>query len=73
MTSQDPEPRALNADRERVLSLLREHLAAGHLEIDEFERRIGQALVAPTLEDLDQLLADLPAISLPTPVPRTRR
>ena len=60
----DPRIRASDADRDRVAVLLREHHAAGRLTAEEFHERMEQALDAKTLGELDQLLADLPAIDL---------
>jgi len=51
-------------DRDRVTSLLREHHAAGRLTAEEFHDRMERALDAKTLGELDELLADLPAIDL---------
>ena len=60
----DPRIRASDADRDRTAALLREHHAAGRLSAEEFNERLDQAYAAKTLGDLDQLLADLPAIDL---------
>jgi len=60
----DPRIRASDADRDRVAALLREHHAAGRLTAEEFGERMDKALDAKTLGELDQLLADLPAIDL---------
>lgn len=60
----DPRMRASDADRDRTVSLLREHHAQGRLTAEEFGERIDRALVAKTRGDLDELLADLPAIDL---------
>jgi hypothetical protein len=60
----DPRIRASDADRDRVTSLLREHHAAGRLTAEEFHDRMERALDAKTLGELDELLADLPAIDL---------
>jgi Domain of unknown function (DUF1707) len=60
----DPRIRASDADRDRVAALLREHHAAGRLTAEEFDDRMTQALEAKTLGELDELLADLPAIDL---------
>jgi hypothetical protein len=60
----DPRIRASDADRDRVAALLREHHAAGRLTAEEFGERMDKALEAKTLGELDQLLADLPAIDL---------
>jgi Domain of unknown function (DUF1707) len=60
----DPRIRASDADRDRVAALLREHHAAGRLTAEEFHDRMDKALEAKTLGELDELLADLPAIDL---------
>jgi cobalamin biosynthesis protein CbiG len=60
----DPKLRASDADRERTVALLSEHLAAGRLTAEEFQERLDAAYAARTLGQLDELLADLPAIDL---------
>jgi hypothetical protein len=60
----DPRIRASDADRDRVASLLREHHAVGRLTAEEFHDRMDKALDAKTLGELDDLMADLPAIDL---------
>jgi hypothetical protein len=60
----DPRLRASDADRERTAELLREHHAVGRLTAEEFNDRLERAFAARTLGDLDELLADLPAIDL---------
>lgn len=60
----DPRIRASDADRDRAAALLREHHAAGRLTAEEFDDRMSRALEAKTLGELDELLADLPAIEL---------
>src|SRR5215467_13238088 len=60
----DPKMRASDADRDRTAALLREHHAAGRLTAEEFGERLDKTYVAKTLGELDQLLADLPAIDL---------
>ena len=60
----DPRIRASDADRDRVAALLREHHAAGRLTAEEFHERMDKAFDAKTLGELDELLADLPAIDL---------
>jgi hypothetical protein len=57
----DPTLRASDTDRESVVSELREHGAAGRLDVDELEQRVGAAYAARTHGDLGGLLADLPA------------
>lgn len=49
-----------DAERERVVGLLGEHVGAGRLELAEFEERIGSVYAARTRGELDVLLADLP-------------
>jgi Domain of unknown function (DUF1707) len=60
----DPRIRASDADRDRTATLLREHHAAGRLTAEEFADRMDKALEAKTVGELDELLADLPAIDL---------
>ena len=57
----DPALRASDADRESTVAQLREHGAAGRLDVDELEQRIGAAYAARTHGELAALLADLPA------------
>jgi hypothetical protein len=60
----DPRIRAADADRDRATALLREHHAAGRLTAEEFHERMDKAMDARTLGELDDLMADLPAIDL---------
>ena len=60
----DPRIRASDEDRERAVTLLREHHAAGRLTAEEFNERLDKAYAAKTLGDLDELMSDLPAIDL---------
>ena len=60
----DPRIRASDDDRERAVTLLREHHAAGRLTVEEFNERLDKAYAAKTMGELDQLLADLPGIDL---------
>jgi len=65
--------RASDADRDRVVTLLRDHCVVGRLTLDEFSERTGLALAARTQGDLDAVLVDLPVASLqPVEVPRRR-
>jgi hypothetical protein len=57
---QDPAVRASDAERESTVTLLREHGAAGRLDVEELEQRIGAAYQARTRGDLATLLDDLP-------------
>ncbi|GAA2023031.1 hypothetical protein GCM10009839_20660 [Catenulispora yoronensis] len=56
----EPEMRAGDADRERLVEQLREHHAAGRLTLDEFEERMVQAYSAKTYGELRVLTRDLP-------------
>jgi|HubBroStandDraft_1064217.scaffolds.fasta_scaffold264940_2 hypothetical protein len=53
--------RISDADRDAVVAELSEHYQAGRLTIDELDERTGRAISARTGNDLDGLLADLPA------------
>jgi Domain of unknown function (DUF1707) len=57
----NPQLRASDAERESIVAQLRDHGAAGRLEVDELEQRVGAAYAARTHGELDELLADLPA------------
>lgn len=55
------EIRAGDADRERVVTALSAHAAAGRLDAEELEERTAAALEARTFAQLEALTADLPA------------
>jgi Domain of unknown function (DUF1707) len=55
-----PSERIADADRERVLEELREHMLVGRLTPEEFEERLGSAHTARTRGDLDAARIDLP-------------
>jgi class 3 adenylate cyclase len=58
----DPgEVRVGDAERQRVVDMLRRHTGEGRLTLDEFSERTGQVYAAVTRADLDAVLADLPA------------
>jgi hypothetical protein len=56
----DPELRASDEERESTVTQLREHGAAGRLDIEELEQRIGAAYAARTHGELSALLRELP-------------
>jgi hypothetical protein len=56
----DPNVRASDADRERIVEQLRQHTAEGRLTMDEFDQRMSAAYEAKTYGDLAQLTRDLP-------------
>ncbi|RPK83204.1 DUF1707 domain-containing protein [Streptomyces sp. ADI98-10] len=53
--------RASDAERERIAELLREAVAEGRLDMDEFDQRLGAAYKARTRGELVPLVQDLPA------------
>lgn len=56
----DPHLRASDADRERVVTALERHVAAGRLTLDEYAQRVSRVLVAVTHGELAALMGDLP-------------
>lgn len=54
------EIRASDAERERVVSFLRDQTAEGRLTADELDERVGRAYTAMTRGDLRRLVRDLP-------------
>ncbi|MEA2473599.1 MAG: hypothetical protein QOE06_1514 [Thermoleophilaceae bacterium] len=54
--------RVSDAERDRAVDRLRDHAAAGRLDHEEFEERVGTALAATTVADLDALTSDLPSL-----------
>jgi hypothetical protein len=71
-----PEPRDLrasDAERERTVDALRSHAAAGRLDAEELEERLGRALAARSRSDLAALLEDVPETRGAPAVARRRR
>ena len=60
-----PRPLAADADRERLVALLREHYAVGLFGLDELDRRVGMVLSAQYLDEAAAAVADLPGVSAP--------
>ncbi|MGI8806150.1 MAG: DUF1707 domain-containing protein [Thermoleophilaceae bacterium] len=58
--------RASDAERERTITLLRDHAADGRLDADELAERVGRADSAATRSELTALTKDLPVVE-PTP------
>ena len=58
--------RASDEDRERAIDILREATSRGYITLPEFEDRLGTALAATHLADLDPLLTDLPGTPRPS-------
>ncbi|MFD6416908.1 DUF1707 domain-containing protein [Streptomyces sp. NPDC060194] len=67
MSEELPELRASDADRERVADRLRDALAEGRLDMEEFGHRLDAAYGARTYGELEPLTADLPSHSLAKP------
>ncbi|MER6269675.1 DUF1707 domain-containing protein [Streptomyces sp900105755] len=61
MTDDAPELRASDADRERVAEVLRDALAEGRLDMEEFEERLEATYQARTYGELTPITRDLPA------------
>ncbi|MEU0968615.1 DUF1707 domain-containing protein [Streptomyces sp. NPDC005917] len=61
MTDPAPELRASDADRERVAEVLRDALAEGRLDMEEFEERLEATYKARTYGELTPITRDLPA------------
>ena len=59
-------PLVSDADRERLVALLREHYAAGLFGLDELDRRVGTVLGAQFLDEAAAAVVDLPAAPPPT-------
>ncbi|MCX4801296.1 DUF1707 domain-containing protein [Streptomyces sp. NPDC058682] len=56
-----PELRASDADRDRVVERLRDAVAEGRLDMEEFEERLDAAYKSRTYAELEPLTRDLPA------------
>ncbi len=52
--------RASDADRESVAARLAEQFAVGRLDLAEYDERVAAAYAATTVDELTQLLRDLP-------------
>jgi class 3 adenylate cyclase len=55
-----PTERVADADRDRTVTQLREHVVEGRLTLDEFSERVGLALGARVRSELLAAMADLP-------------
>lgn len=61
MTDELPGMRASDAERERIAETLREAVAEGRLDMEEFEHRLDATYKARTHGELEPLVRDLPA------------
>jgi hypothetical protein len=64
-----PDLRASDADRERVAEVLRDAVAEGRLDMEEFEERLEATYKARTYGELAPLTRDLPAAGAVPPAP----
>lgn len=48
------------ADRDRAVRILKNSFVEGRLALDEFEERVGQAIVSRDFRELLELYSDLP-------------
>jgi hypothetical protein len=55
------------ADRDRLVAVLREHYAAGRIELAEFDRRAGIVLAASYADEAATALDGLPPMAVPGP------
>ncbi|MFG2618221.1 DUF1707 domain-containing protein [Streptomyces sp. NPDC048507] len=62
MPAAAPALRASDADRERVVERLRDAVAEGRLDMDEFGERLEAAYKSRTYAELEPLTRDLPAV-----------
>ncbi|GAA0651051.1 DUF1707 domain-containing protein [Streptomyces thermocarboxydovorans] len=63
-----PDLRASDADRERVADILREALAEGRLDMEEFGERLDATYKARTYGELEPITRDLPNAGAAAPV-----
>jgi hypothetical protein len=64
MVMATPEMRASDGDRDKVAAALREHMAEGRLNLEEFNERLEQVYQSRTYGELAKLTSDLPEIDL---------
>ncbi len=67
MTDDAPDFRASDADRERVAEVLRDALAEGRLDMEEFEERLDATYQARTYGELAPITRDLPVGEVAVP------
>lgn len=65
--------RASDAERERIAEILREAVAEGRLEMEEFDQRLDRAYKARTHGELEPLVRDLPGVGSPSSAPAAVR
>ena len=70
--SASPAPGISDQERDEQIDALRRHAGDGRLSVDELEERIDRAYAARTREELDVVLAGLPAVADPGAQARQR-
>jgi Domain of unknown function (DUF1707) len=65
VSGQPPRVPVSDQDRERLLALLREHYARGHLDHPALDHRVGRVLGAQFADEAEAALAGLPALTGP--------
>lgn len=68
-----PELRASDADRERVAEQLRDALAEGRLDMEEFEERLEATYSARTYGELTPITRDLPGAAASAPISMVKK
>ncbi len=68
MSDLTPRPVPLDQTRQRVIDQLIEHYAVENLDDRGLEDRLGKAVAATTMADLQALLADLPSAPVQAPL-----
>jgi hypothetical protein len=63
MPGQRPRVSVSEPDRERLLALLREHYARGHIDEAALDQRAGVVLAAQYADEAEAALAGLPALT----------
>jgi hypothetical protein len=53
-----------DADRDRLIGVLREHYVAGRMDTEELSRRVGIVLAAAYADEAAEALADLPPVAM---------
>jgi Domain of unknown function (DUF1707) len=69
----DLEQRVSDAERERAVVSLQQHLLSGRLTLEEFSERVERAYAAQVQSDLDDVRAGLPSAHQLSAVPSRRR
>jgi hypothetical protein len=73
VAGEQPRAPASDADRERIVGLLREQFAYGRIDEAELDRRVGVVLAANFVDEAAGAVADLPELVTPGSVGRGPR